>query len=246
MLGAMTVAASGLALACATTAAAASEHFVHAPGNASINIASSVPIEVDPARFATLTTEVANHWQITIDGATLATAGARDGVNSIGFSATLPQDVLGAYIYWPRRVYKAQKLCVRRANRRRVCRRVKRYVHTEITEADVAFSTAFYWNQGPGYPGSDQIDLPTVEFHELGHFHDPNRPHGHRCSGSPLTESLGYGEWWRSRSDWYEEYCTSTPAAPHQKLAAASAPPSPIFTRVVHPLPDRTVGRNRP
>ena len=128
-----------------------------------------------------------------------------------------------------------------RKNQRRVCRRVKRYLHTEITEADVAFSTAFYWNQGPAYPGGDQIDLPTVEFHELGHFHDPNRPHGHRCSGSPLTESLGYGEWWRAPGDWYEQYCTDTPVSRRLDRAA----PGPIFERVVHPLPDRVIGASR-
>ena len=45
-----------------------------------------------------------------------------------------------------------------------------------------------------------------------------------------------------SRSDWYEQYCTNAPAA-RQKRATL---PSPIFARVVHPLPDRVVGRNRP
>src|SRR6266550_1934177 len=104
MLGALAAVASGLAMACAP-AEAAGEHFVNAPRNASINSSS----------------------EIAIDGPTLAAPGALDGVNSIGFSAGLPQDVLGAYIYCPRRVYKAQKLCVRRNHRRRVCRRVKRY-----------------------------------------------------------------------------------------------------------------------
>jgi hypothetical protein len=240
MLGAMAAAISGLAMTCATAGATA-EHFVDAPRTASINSTSSIPIEVDPATFSSLTTAVAEHWLITIDSATLATPGNRDGVNSIGFSAALPQDVLGAYIYWPRRVYKAQKLCVRR-NRRRLCRRVKRYVHTELTEADVAFSTAFYWNQGPAYPNRDQIDLPTVEFHELGHFNDPNRPHGRRCSGSPLTESLGYGEWWRAPDDWHEEECTNAPASPKRAKQAAAGP---IFQRIVHPLPDRVIRTSR-
>jgi len=236
----MAAAASGLALACAS-AEAASEHFVDAPRRASINSSSEIPIAVDPAYFATLTTAVAAGYRITIDGSTLARPGVLDGVDSIGFSADLPQDVLGAYIYWPRRVYKAQKLCVRRNHRRRVCRRVRRYLHTELTEADVAFSTAFYWNQGPAYPGKDQIDLPTVAFHELGHFDDPNRPHGRRCSGSPLTDSLGYGEWWRGPRDWYEEECTNAPAAAKRGTAA----PTPIFQRIVHPLPDRVIRATR-
>jgi len=240
MLGALAAAASGLAMACAP-AEAAGEHFVNAPGNVSINSSSEIPIDVDPGYFAMLTTAVATGYRIAIDGPTLAAPGALDGVNSIGFSAGLPQDVLGAYIYWPRRVYTAQKLCVRRNHRRRVCRRVKRYLHTEITEADVAFSTAFNWNQGPAYPAGDQIDLPTVEFHELGHLDDPNRPHGRRCSGSPLTESLGYGEWWRGPHDWYEEECTNAPAAPKRRAAAST----PIFQRIVHPLPDRVIRASR-
>jgi hypothetical protein len=238
MLGAMAAAMSGLAMTCGP-ACAAGERFVNMPRSASINSSSEVPIQVDPVYFKTLTSVVATSWRITIEGDTLATPGVLDGVDSIGFSAALPENVLGAYVYWPRRVYKMQTKCVRRRHARRVCRRVKRYVHTEITEADVAFSTAFRWNQGPGYPGGDQIDLPTVEFHELGHFNDPNRPHGLRCSGSPLTESLGYGEWWRAPGDWYEQYCTNSPAE-RQRINAAAT--TPIFQRVVHPLPDRVVG----
>jgi hypothetical protein len=232
MLGAVTAAiASGVFLTC--SAAAAPERFVHFPRSASIDTANGVPLGVDPANFKTLTTLVAGRWQIPIDGDTLATPGVRDGVDSIGFSPTLPENVLGAYIYWPRRVYRMKRRCARH-----VCKRVRRYVRSEIAEADVAFSTAFQWNEGPSYPRPDQIDLPTVEFHELGHFHDPNRAHGHRCSGSPLTESLGYGEWWRSPTDWYEEHCTNAPSA-RAKRGAATAAPAPIFARVVHPLPDR-------
>src|SRR3954451_15411679 len=146
MLGAMTAAAaSGLAMTCGA-AQASGERFVNPPRGASINSSSDIPIEVDPATFRALSAAVATGWRITIDGDTLATPGMRDGVDSIGFSAVLPQNVLGAYVYWPRRVYKMQTRCTRRLGKRRVCRHVKRYLHTEITEADVVFSTAFYWN----------------------------------------------------------------------------------------------------
>jgi hypothetical protein len=168
----------------------------------------------------------------------MATPGARDGVNSIGFTSALPRDVLGAYVFWPRRVYKSKKVC-KRKNHKRVCRRVKRYHHTEVREADVAFSTAFHWNSGPAYPAGDEIDLPTVEIHELGHFDDPNKRHGKRCSGSPLTESLGFGEWWRGPHDWYEEECSNSPAK-RQKVTAPQQP-EPVFQTIVHPLPDRVV-----
>jgi hypothetical protein len=245
MLGAMAAAVSGLAMTCAA-AHASGERFVDSPRHASINSSTDVPMNVDPSTFKTLTTLVAGHWQIAIDGDTLAAPGSRDGVDSIGFSGALPQNVLGAYVYWPRRVYTTHKRCAPspRLGRPPACHRVKRYLHTEITEADVAFSTAFNWNQGPAYPGSDQIDLLTVEFHELGHFNDPNRPHGRRCSGSPLTESLGYGEWWRSRGDWYEQRCTNSPRTRERALVATA--PTPVFERVVHPLPDRVIGGASP
>lgn len=242
-LGAIAAAiASGLLLASSATAATGTrEHYTSWPHTAVINSSSDVPLNVDPTRFKTLTALVAGHWQIPIEGDTLAEPGVKDGINSIGFSSSLPENVLGAYMYWPRRLYRLEKRCVHG-----VCKRVRRYVRTEVTEADVAFSTAFPWNQGPSYPTPGEIDLPTVAFHELGHFHDPNRLHGHRCSGSPLTESLGYGEWWRSRSDWYEQYCTNAPSARAKAAVGATAPASPIFARVVHPLPDRVIGRNRP
>jgi hypothetical protein len=244
-LGLVTAAiASGLALTCGPAAATTTgERFVNIPRTASINSSSDIPVGVDAARFKTLTSDVASSWRIPIDGDTLAVPGNRDGVNSIGFSPNLPENVLGAYVYWPRRVYRMQKSCARHPGGRRVCKRVRRYVHTEIVEADVAFNTAFAWNAGPAYPSRDEIDLPTVEFHELGHFFNPNRPHGRRCSGSPLTESLGYGEWWRSRSDWYEEECTNAPAKRRSRIALGAAAPDPMFTRVVHQLPDRLVAK---
>jgi hypothetical protein len=215
------------------------DHYVHPPRSAAINGSDSIPLEVDPDRFGALTTAVAeNRWGLRIDGSTMATPGARDGVNSIGFTSALPRDVLGAYIFWPRRVYKWKKVC-KRKNHKRVCHRVKRYRHTVVKEADVAFSTEFHWNSGPAYPAGDEIDLPTVEIHELGHFDNPNKPHGKRCSGSPLTESLGFGEWWRASDDWYEEECANSPAK-RQRLATWQLP-EPVFQTITHRLPDRVI-----
>src|SRR5689334_16951393 len=105
-LGLMTAAvASGLALTCGPAAAATTERFVNIPRTASINSSSDIPVAVDAANFKTLTTSVAASWRIPIDGDTLAVPGTLDGVNSIGFSSTLPENVLGAYIYWPQRIY---------------------------------------------------------------------------------------------------------------------------------------------
>jgi len=237
---AILMAAAIAALAVAATAQGATrDRYVHPPRSASINSADFIPLEVEPGRFESLTTAVAEDgWGLRIDGSTMASPGARDGVNAIGFTSALPRDVLGAYIFWPRRVYKRVKVCKKRKHHKRVCRRVKRYRHTVIKEADVAFSTSFHWNQGPSYPGEDEIDLTTVEIHELGHFEDPNKKHGRRCSGSPLTESLGFGEWWRAPNDWFEAECSNSPA---KRLVAAPQEPEPVFLTVAHPLPDRVV-----
>src|SRR6478672_3665057 len=90
--------ASVMALGCTTAAATpTAEKFVNFPRSASINNSSDLPIAVDPANFKVLTTAVASSWHIPIDGDTLASPGSRDGVNSIGFSANLPENVLGAY-----------------------------------------------------------------------------------------------------------------------------------------------------
>jgi hypothetical protein len=223
----------------ASAGAASRDVFVGAPRSAAINLDSSFPLEVSPDRFAALTDAVAGGWRLSVRGVTLAEPGARDGVNAIGFSTALPDDVLGAYIFWPRRVYSYKKKC-RRVNGRRRCHRVKKYRYSEVTEADVAFNARFRWNEGPRYPDDDEIDLASVEIHELGHFNDPNRPHGARCSGSPLTESLAYGEWWRGSDDWFEYGCSNSPG----KLLAspAAARVAVHYARVPHWLPDRVSG----
>ena len=228
------------AVAAPAAGAASADLYTVAPRTMSINLQDGFPLEVQPDRFAALTDAVAAGWRLGIDGVTLAEPGARDGVNSIGFSSALPEDVLGAYIYWPRRVYGYKKVCRKRRHHKRRCHRVKRYRYSEVTEADVAFNASFRWNPGPRYPGDDEIDLASVEIHELGHFNDPNRPHGTRCSGSPLTESLAYGEWWRGEDDWFEYGCSNSPG----KLMAKATPVrlAARYQRVEHRLPDRVIG----
>ena len=235
-------AACALAAAVATPAAASAvaphDHYSRAPRTAAINVQDGFPLEIRPDRFGALTEAVAAGWNLKIAGVTLAAPGTRDGVNSIGFSTALPNDVLGAYIFWPRRVYGLKKVCKPKHGKRR-CHRVKRYRYTEVTEADVAFNASFRWNPGPRYPGDDEIDLATVEIHELGHFNDPNRPHGARCSGSPLTESLAFGEWWRGQDDWFEYGCSNSPG----KLMATTTPLriAARYASVEHRLPDRVI-----
>src|SRR5690349_21488705 len=76
-LGAIAAAiASGLLLASTATAATASrEYYASWPHTAVINSSSDVPLNVDPARFKTLTTLIAGHWQIPVAGDTLAVPG---------------------------------------------------------------------------------------------------------------------------------------------------------------------------
>jgi hypothetical protein len=121
------------------------------------------------------------------------------------------------------------------------------YRYTEVAESDISFNSNYNWNQGPGYPASDQWDLPSVAFHEFGHWADPNAPHDARCSGSPLTESLGAGEWWRGYGDWYEIECGNSPSSPGAFKRAKR--PIARFRTVIHRLPDRVIGaaqRTRP
>jgi hypothetical protein len=236
----LVAAAAALAAAAPVSAATPNDVYRNYPRTALINLDAAVPSGVGAGRFADLTLSVAAGWSRTVTGSTLAEPGYRDGTNAIGFSNALPDQVLGAYIFWARRVYKPKKVCKGHRPHRR-CHKVKRYAYTAVPEADVAFNAGFDWNAGPRYPRDDEIDLASVEIHELGHFHDPNDRHGARCSGSPLTESLGYGEWWRDYEDWHEVGCDNSPAKRIGDVFPAGE--QPRYQRIVHWLPDRVVSR---
>jgi hypothetical protein len=238
-LPALVVAAlAALAAAAPASASARTDVFRNFPTQAQVNVDDAIPAEVDAADFADLTLAVADGWGIGITGATLAAPGYRDGTNAIGFSDGLPRDVLGAYIFWAQRVYKKKRVCTGRRPHRH-CRRVKRYAYSTVPEGDVAFNASFNWNAGPRYPRDDEIDLASVTIHELGHFADPNLRHGKRCSGSPLTESLGFGEWWRGSDDWHMVGCSNSPSKRIGDSFGTSTPTR--YERVVHWLPDRVV-----
>jgi hypothetical protein len=207
-----------------------------------VNLYDAVPPEVDSDGFGVLVSLVAGSWGIGIDGQTDAVPGEYDGTNTIGFSYALDQDTLGLYTEWPQRVYRSKRVC-RRSHGRRRCHRVRVYWYTWAAESDIAFNADYFWNLGPGYPSSDQMDLPTVAFHEFGHWADPNAEHASRCSGSPLTESTDFGEWWRGPDDWYEAECGNSPSFPATKRAARGAP---RVRTVVHWLPDRVIGGRVP
>jgi hypothetical protein len=227
-----------IALAGAATAQAA-ERISYVPSSGSVNVTDFVPAAVDPGSFSTLATLVAGYWGLGIDGQTTAVPGDRDGTNTIGFSLSLDPDTLGQYGYWTQRVYRWKRVC-KRSHGQRHCHRVRRYQYTKVAESDIAFNAIYNWNGGPAYPASNQMDLPTVAFHEFGHWADPNAPHEARCSGSPLTESTAYGEWWRSPDDWYEAECSNSPSFPSAKRTPRSAP---RFETVHHRLPDLVLGQ---
>jgi hypothetical protein len=229
-------------IALTTTAAAhAADHISYVPASGSVNVTDSVPPAVDPSGFNTLTSLVAGYWGLRIDGQTAAIPGDRDGTNAIGFSYALGKDTLGQYGYWTQRVYRWKRVC-KLSNGHRSCHRVRRYQFTQVTESDIAFNATYNWNVGPGYPASDQMDLPTVAFHEFGHWADPNAPHEARCSGSPLTESTAFGEWWRGPGDWYEGECGNSPSFPSAKRTTR---PAPRFRTVRRRLPDLVLGERR-
>jgi hypothetical protein len=222
--------------------ARADDYISYIPASGSVNPSDSIPAEIDPNGFTTLVTLVAGSYGLGIDGATDTLPGEKDGVNTIGFSYGLGPDTLGLYNWWSQRVYRSKRVC-RRSHGIRHCRRVRVYQYTEVVESDIAFNATYSWNLGPGYPSSDQMDLPTVAFHEFGHWSDPNAEHDVRCSGSPLTETTGYGEWWRGPDDWYEPECDNAPSFPSTKRALRAAP---RFRTVVHWLPNRVVGDHAP
>jgi hypothetical protein len=85
-------------------------------------------------------------------------------------------------------------------------------------ERDMTINPAFPWNQGPRHPTLAEVDLETVLLHEFGHMAG-NLQHATGCRNSPLVDKAGFGEWWRSPSDWYRIGCPS----PGQVASVAAA-----------------------
>jgi hypothetical protein len=153
-----------------------------------------IPASVPKARFASLVRSTARRWGLRPGGWTTRRAGAVDGVPVVGFARRLPhRRTLGA---------------VRRAVRLRVSG--GRVVARELVDRDLMLRRDVRWWSGEAHPPLDRYDLESVLVHELGHFAGNSR-HARRCSGSPLSRSIGDGEWWRTPRDWWMDGCVEWP-----------------------------------
>jgi hypothetical protein len=152
---------------------------------------AQIPAAIDAVNFKQLVTKTAARWGLKARGWTNRVAGVQDGHSVAGFSADVPEGVLGVQTDF--------------------------MVDGKITERDLALRADEQWDAGPEYPALDEFDLQSVLLHELGHMAG-NKKHTARCANSPMDEALGAGEWWRgARDKWYGN-CSSGASASSLKL----------------------------
>jgi hypothetical protein len=146
---------------------------------------ANLPDAVSKARFRTLAWTTAARWGLRASKWTSLVAGVRDGHNVAGFSADVPEGVLGVETDFTS--------------------------GGRVVEQDLALNPAEDWAPGPAYPALAQVDLESVLLHELGHMAG-NKHHRALCSNSPMIVALGGGEWWRGARDHWFESCSATAA----------------------------------
>ena len=146
-------------------------------GRARFSLSSAhFPDTVGGPRFRSVVRAAARRWHLRARGWTSLAAGRADGYDVVGFGR-LPSGVLGLEVDYT--------------------------IRGRVIEQDVRLNADAPWNQGPGYPDLDEMDLESVVLHELGHMAGVRRHRPH-CTGSPMVEALGRGEWWRGpRDDWF-------------------------------------------
>jgi hypothetical protein len=148
---------------------------------------ASFPSGVSGRRFQALARTAAARWGLHALRWTSAGAGRQDGFNVAGFSASVPDDVLGVETDYTLR--------------------------GRVIERDLALNADQNWAPGPDYPALDEVDLESVLLHELGHMAG-NRRHRKHCANSPMVEALGQGEWWRgARDHWFADCSRGARAA---------------------------------
>jgi hypothetical protein len=147
-----------------------------------------LPAEVTAERFSALLTTSARRWGLRARGTTTRSPGKRDHRNVTGFSSEMPEGVLGLQVD-----FRERRLRVRNG---------QTSVRTVVVEQDLLLSDAVTWQQGPEHPTPSEFDLESTIVHELGHFAG-NKQHRKRCQGSasPMIESIGAGEFWRTPFD---------------------------------------------
>jgi hypothetical protein len=146
---------------------------------------TDLPEAVSRARFRTLARTTAARWGLRASRWTSLVAGVRDGHDVAGFSADVPEGVLGVETDFTS--------------------------GGRVVEQDLALNAAEDWAAGPGYPGLAEIDLESVLLHELGHMAG-NKRHRPLCANSPMIVALGAGEWWRGARDHWFAGCSATAA----------------------------------
>jgi hypothetical protein len=147
---------------------------------------ANLPAAVSAARFRTLARTTAARWGLRASRWTRLEAGIRDGHDVAGFSADVPDGVLGVETDFTS--------------------------HGRVVEQDLALNPAEDWAAGPGYPELGQIDLESVLLHELGHMAG-NKRHRPLCTNSPMIVALGAGEWWRGARDHWFAGCDAAAAS---------------------------------
>jgi hypothetical protein len=156
-------------------------------GSATFQLSSAnLPTAVPRARLRALARTTGARWGLHAAGWTGRVAGVQDGHDVAGFSADVPDGVLGLQTDFTR--------------------------DGKVVEQDLALNPAEDWAAGPGYPGLSQVDLESVLLHELGHMAG-NKRHRALCSNSPMVVALGTGEWWRGARDHWFAGCSRAVAS---------------------------------
>ena len=184
---------------------------------------ANVPRAVGAARFAVMARVAAKRWGLRETGTTTRAPRQGDGVDSVGFARDVPRVALGVTRIRSIRYY-------RRSGG------VTRIVGERVVERDLSLAVGVPWWVGPGPPPSNRVDLQTVIVHELGHY--AGNGHVRNCTNSPMWTGLRAGEWWYSRSDWFQFGCGDAPA-PTVPATPATARASAARTAVpgsAHPL----------
>ncbi|MDO8214038.1 hypothetical protein [Conexibacter sp. CPCC 206217] len=168
---------------------------------------ANVPRNVGAKRFAVLARVAAKRWGLRETGTTVRAPRQGDGRNTVGFARDVPRVALGVTRIRSVRYY-------RRSGG------VTRIVGERVVERDLSLALGVPWWVGPGPPPSNQVDLQTVIVHELGHY--AGNDHVRNCTNSPMWTGLRPGEWWYSRSDWFQFGCPNVPS-PTAIATAATA-----------------------
>jgi hypothetical protein len=167
-------------------------------GHAAFYLSSAhFPTTVGGPRFRSIVRGAAHRWHLRSRTWTSLAAGRPDGYDVVGFGK-LPGGILGLTTTFT--------------------------IRGRVVEQDVRFNAAAPWDQGPGYPDFDEMDLESVVLHEFGHMAGVHR-HKTRCANSPMVEAIGLGEWWRGPHDEWFFGCGGA--------SAASAPAWRFETRSV-------------